>query len=79
MGTRPGILIAIALSSLTFAAEPPKVEARKAQLISKDGLQFRDLNKNGTLDRYEDWRLPVDQRIADLVSKMTPEEKSGLT
>ncbi len=78
MGTRPGILIAIALSSLMFAANPPKVEARKAQLISKDGLQFRDLNKNGTLDRYEDWRLPVDQRIADLVSKMTPEEKTGL-
>jgi beta-glucosidase len=63
---------------LLQAADPPKVEARKAQVITKDGLKFRDLNKNGTLDRYEDWRLPVDQRVADLVSRMTPEEKTGL-
>src|ERR1035437_4836327 len=62
------------------AAAPaqPKIEARKAKVLSKDGLQFRDLNKNGTLDRYEDWRLPLDQRVADLVSKMTVEEKVGL-
>ena len=56
----------------------PKVEARKAQVITVAGLKFRDLNKNGTLDRYEDWRLPVDQRVADLVAKMTVEEKAGL-
>ena len=63
---------------LLHAADQPRIEARKAPVITKDGLKFRDLNKNGTLDRYEDWRLPVDQRIADLVSKMTPEEKTGL-
>ena len=56
----------------------PKVEARKAPVITVAGLKFRDLNKNGTLDRYEDWRLPVDQRVADLVAKMTVEEKTGL-
>jgi beta-glucosidase len=62
------------------AAAPaqPKIEARKAKVLSKDGLQFRDLDKNGTLDRYEDWRLPLDQRVADLVSKMTAEEKAGM-
>jgi beta-glucosidase len=60
------------------AADQPKIEARKAPVISKDGLKFRDLNKNGVLDRYEDWRLTVEQRVADLVSKMTPEEKTGL-
>jgi hypothetical protein len=56
----------------------PKVEARKAQVITVAGLKFRDLNKNGTLDRYEDWRLPADQRVADLVAKMTAEETTGL-
>ena len=30
------------------------------------------------LDRYEDWRLPVEERVADLVSRMTVEEKTGL-
>jgi beta-glucosidase len=63
---------------LVHAADQPNIQARKVQVITKDGLKFRDLNKNGTLDRYEDWRLPVDQRIADLVSKMTVEEKTGL-
>ena len=57
----------------------PRVEARKAQVITVAGLTFRDLNKNGTLDRYEDWRLPVDQRVADVVARMTVEEKAGLT
>src|ERR1035437_6777939 len=62
------------------AAAPaqPKIEARKARVLAKDGLKFRDLNKNGTLDRYEDWGLPLDQRVADLVSKMMAEEKAGL-
>ena len=68
------------LAALAFpaAAAQPKIEARKAQTLTKDGLQFRDLNKNGILDPYEDWRLPVERRVADLVSKMTLEEKTGL-
>jgi beta-glucosidase len=59
-------------------AEAPKIEARKGPVVTRDGLKFRDLNKNGVLDRYEDWRLTVDQRVADLLAKMTPEEKTGL-
>lgn len=66
-------------SAAVKAVTQPNVEVRKAQVITMAGLKFRDLNKNGTLDRYEDWRLPVDQRVADLVSKMTAEEKTGLT
>ncbi len=56
----------------------PTVDARKAQVITVAGLKFRDLNRNGVLDHYEDWRLPVDQRVADLVARMTPDEKAGL-
>ncbi|QOY84902.1 glycoside hydrolase family 3 protein [Paludibaculum fermentans] len=62
----------------TQAATPPKLGSRKAPLLTKDGLQFRDLNKNGTLEPYEDWRLPIEKRVADLVARMTPEEKAGL-
>jgi len=71
-------LILVSHVSSAAAAAPPKIEARKAQVLTKDGLKFRDLNKNGTLDRYEDWRLTVEQRVTDLVSKMTVEEKTGL-
>lgn len=70
-------LFILLLAFPLFAAQP-KIEARKAPLLKVDGLTFRDLNKNGVLDKYEDWRLPIDERIADLVSKMTAEEKAGL-
>jgi len=39
--------------------------------------QFKDLNRNGLLDPYEDWRLSPDQRARDLVARMTLEEKAG--
>lgn len=48
------------------------------KIISKDGLPFKDLNKNGILDPYEDWRLNVTERAKDLASKMTVEEIAGL-
>jgi len=48
----------------------PKIEARQgAGDHRRAGLNFRDLNRNGTLDRYEDWRLAVDQRVADIVAQ----------
>lgn len=35
-----------------------------------------DFNKNGKKDIYEDPAQPVEKRVADLLSQMTPEEKS---
>lgn len=55
----------------------PKLGYRIASVLKIEGYQFKDLNKNGALDPYEDWRLPVDQRILDLISRMTLEEKAG--
>lgn len=69
----PGLLPAVAASP-----EQPKVEARVAPLLKIAGLTFKDLNRNGKLDPYEDWRLPVERRVADLVLRMTMEEKAGL-
>jgi beta-glucosidase len=34
-----------------------------------------DFNKNGVLDPYEDPSRPVDERVEDLLSRMTLEEK----
>ncbi|HEX3166328.1 MAG TPA: glycoside hydrolase family 3 N-terminal domain-containing protein [Chitinophagaceae bacterium] len=48
------------------------------KLITVNGFAFKDLNKNGKLDKYEDWRLPVDERAKDLASKMSVEQIAGL-
>lgn len=48
------------------------------QIIKAGRLSFKDLNKNGKLDAYEDWRLPVDKRARDLAAKMSVEQIAGL-
>ena len=48
------------------------------KLITVNGFAFKDLNKNGKLDKYEDWRLPADVRARDLASKMSVEQIAGL-
>ncbi|QQL48620.1 glycoside hydrolase family 3 protein [Mucilaginibacter ginkgonis] len=48
------------------------------KLLIIDGFAFKDLNKNGKLDKYEDWRLPVDERAKDLASQMSIEQIAGL-
>lgn len=47
-------------------------------LLTDKGYAFKDLNKNGALDVYEDWRLSADERAADLASKLSVEEIAGL-
>jgi beta-glucosidase len=48
------------------------------KLIIVNGFAFKDLNKNGKLDKYEDWRLPVEERAKDLATKMSVEQIAGL-
>jgi beta-glucosidase len=48
------------------------------KIITKDGLSFKDLNRNGSLDKYEDWRLSVNERAKDLASKLSVEQIAGL-
>ena len=48
------------------------------KIIFSDGLAFKDLNRNGRLDPYEDWRLPDRERAADLAGKMSAKEIAGL-
>jgi beta-glucosidase len=58
--------------------KPPALEAQVKEIIKVKGREFKDLNANGKLDVYEDWRKPVKDRVADLVKQMTLEEKAGL-
>lgn len=39
---------------------------------------YRDLNKNGKMDVYEDSSQPVAKRVDDLLHQMTLEEKAGM-
>ena len=39
-------------------------------LIEVDGYAFKDLDKDGELDPYEDWRLDAATRAADIASKL---------
>ena len=48
------------------------------KLLTIDGYAFKDLNKNGELDVYEDWRLSADERAKDLSAKLTLEDIGGL-
>jgi beta-glucosidase len=49
-----------------------------APRLEADGIPFRDLNKNGRLDVYEDPRRPIEERVEDLLGQMHLEEKCGL-
>ncbi len=48
------------------------------RLLTVKGFAFKDLNKNGKLDLYEDWRLSSDERAKDLASKLSIEQIAGL-
>jgi len=48
------------------------------QFIGHLPAPFRDLNKNGKMDLYEDKSQPMEARLEDLLRQMTIEEKAGL-
>ncbi len=68
----------IGVDNHALYASQPELGAKVVRILEVDGLRFKDLNKNGRLDIYEDWRRPVEERVKDLVSQMTVEEKAGM-
>ncbi len=57
----------------------PDLVVQNSSLVqASDGIRYRDLNKNGQLDIYEDSRQPLEARVEDLLSQMTLEEKAGM-
>lgn len=47
-------------------------------ILNSDGYGFKDLDRDGELDPYEDWRLSSRKRAEDLASKLSIEEIAGL-
>jgi beta-glucosidase len=50
----------------------------RALILTQDGQSYRDLNKNGQMDPYEDKGADIEARVNDLLGQMTLEEKAGL-
>jgi beta-glucosidase len=73
------LLLSVLTSTSAFSQKPiqPNLGYRTAKILKKNNLEFKDLNQNGKIDKYEDWRLPIETRVKDLISKMTIEEKVG--
>lgn len=71
----------LGMSALPALAEDapvqPQLQARVKDIIEVDGYQFKDLNDNGALDAYEDWRLSPEERAENLLSLMTAEQKAA--
>ena len=56
----------------------PTLGYTSAHILEDDGYAFKDLNRNGILDPYEDWRLEPLTRAKDLAGRLSIEEIAGL-
>ena len=80
-----GLLIAACLAVLGYytwyavmARSARSSLGPEAPVLIANGIEYRDLNKNGIMDPYEDSSAPVDDRVNDVLSRMTVEEKAGM-
>ena len=86
LGSLIGLLVIILLVTVFWISVAGNREAKRSlamagpevQVITLDGFTFRDLNKNGKPDVYEDIRCKREDRVNDLLSQMNLEEKAGL-
>jgi len=70
-------IVGISQKSTVNKKPQPFLGYKTVQILNLEGSQFKDLNKNGKLDKYEDWRLSNDARAKDLLTKMSVEDKVG--
>jgi len=59
-------------------AAQPALGHRSVPYLHIHGATFKDLDRNGKLDLYEDWRQSPEARAHDLVKRMSLEELAGL-
>jgi beta-glucosidase len=73
----PALTAAVVVAAPRKGPAPVAVASRVKPVITVGGLRFRDLDGNGRLTPYEDWRLSPEARAADLLGRMTLAEKVG--
>lgn len=64
--------------TLVHQSQGPTLGYTSAPILTLDEYAFKDLNRNGSLDVYEDWRKDARTRAQDLASRLTLEEICGL-
>jgi beta-glucosidase len=75
---RSSIVFLLVASAIAFSWSIAQDNASTSAIESQDlPMAFRDLNKNGKLDVYEDKNQSIEKRVADLLRQMTLEEKAG--
>jgi beta-glucosidase len=86
MGSFIGLILLIVIVVFLWFSIRGSLAARKStalagpevQTLTIEGFTFRDLNKNGKLDIYEDIWQPRESRVDDLLSQMNLVEKAGM-
>ena len=80
-----GLLIIALLAGIFFFVKWNRVSTANLKLLGVEAptlavnnYSFRDLNKNGQIDVYEDGRATIENRTNDIMNQMTLEEKAGL-
>lgn len=76
------IILVITYLTMSISAnrklkEAAVLQGPEVKTLIIEGFEFRDLNKNGKLDIYEDKRRSTEDRVSDLLSQMNLEEKAG--
>lgn len=56
----------------------PTIGVTTCGVIVKDGLFFKDMDNDGVLSPYEDWRLSNEERAADMVKHLPLKQQAGL-
>ena len=56
----------------------PTIGVTTCGVIVKDGLYFKDMDNDGILSPYEDWRLDDEVRAADMVKHLPLKQQAGL-
>jgi len=56
----------------------PPLSTRTVPVLERSGIRFRDLDRDGVLSVFEDWRQSPDVRARDLARRLSLEEKAGL-
>ena len=56
----------------------PIIGVTTCGVIVQDGLYFKDMDNDGVLSPYEDWRLPPEERAADMVRHLPLKQQAGL-
>lgn len=56
----------------------PTIGVTTCGVIVKDGLFFKDMDNDGVLSPYEDWRLDNETRAKDMVAHLPLKQQAGL-